>query len=507
MTEKHLVIIDIDKIQDYIFRNIKLKPIVSASLLIAQLTSHPFCKAESVLKGFVEVDKLSNLTSGNQYFPLFFGGGNIKIFFTTSEDSCKFIEDMQKVFIINAPGATFSNVVFRFSGNFGSAIIENAEKELQKIKQSKLSRIIPGTNPLFDLCDLCGTYPSGDPHPYVNEKHICENCFKTLESFKKFSHLNNHDVLLKKFYDEFKARFKCEFIDEFDEIKDDKGYLAVITMDANDIGDTIKGLPGNKKNNDECVNELRAFSKDLNENIISILLKSMEGLFAGGTEKVPFRPIIIGGDDICLAIAGDKAITYVCKFIEELKKNIFCKEHKITFSIGISFVKSHYPFSFAHKLSEQLLKNAKSKKSQGNTIDWEILNTSTFENLSMIRNEQYKIKDNVTETYYVLTYKPYNFKDDDHRNFLKIIDASKKLREILKNAKFKELRQIVRKERVASNFEFRKIMSKLSDDERKEVIKALEYFMLSDKDVWLRDVNGILYNNFLDMVETYDFIE
>lgn len=507
MTEKYLVIIDVDKIQEYIFRNIRLKPIVGASLLVAQLTSRAFCKAESVLKYLGEVENFSQLTSeGSQYLPLFFGGGNIKVIFTTYKNSYDFIEDMQKIFITNAPGASFSNVIFKFSSDFDSTIIEKAEKELKKIKQSKLSRIKPDTNPLFDLCDLCGTYPSGYTHPYDRTKHVCENCLKTLESFKNVSSLNNHDVLLKKFYDEFKVKSNCEFMDEFDEIKDDKSYLAVITMDANSIGDKIKEIISNKKD-DESVNELRSFSEGLNENIITVLRKSIEGIFANDIEKIPFRPIIIGGDDICLVIAGNKAITYVCRFIEELGKNNFCKENTITFSIGISFVKSHYPFSFAHKLSEQLLKNAKSEKSLGNIIDWVALNTSTFESLSLIRNEQYTIKDDATGMDYILTYKPYNFTGNSCKNFLNVIGASQKLCKVLKNTRFKELRQIVRKGGAASNFEFRKIMSKLSDGERTEINnKVLQNFKLNVEDIWLDD-NEKRYNNFLDMIEIFDFIE
>lgn len=504
MSEKFFVVIDIDKIQEYVFRNIKLKPIFGASLLVAELTSHDFCKTESILKEFEEAKEIKELSSGKRYLPIFFGGGNIKIIFSANKDTLTFVEDMQRIFIRKAHGATFSHVIYKFTDNFDNNVIEQAEKELKKIKQSKWCSIQPNTNPCFDLCTLCRTYPANLKHR--DGKFVCENCFCALKSFDNFLSMNNKDILLKRFHEQFSNNLHCKFMNEFDDIKDDKSYLAVLNMDANDIGDKIVKCTQNKVN-DTCVTALKDFSTGLNNAVIEMLINSLkDNIFTPeeiGKEEAPFRPIIIGGDDICLVIAGNKAIRFICNFIDNIKKNPFCISNAITFSIGVCFVKSHYPFSFAHKLSEQLLASAKAKKSHGNVIDWETLNTSTIEGLTTIRNERYSTKHDEEE--YVLTYKPYNFKDDDFRGFNNFVDVSRGLETILKSSKFKELRQIVRENKTVSSFMFRKLISKLTDEDKKKIDGFLIRLKLQKDTIWWHD-NNKLYNNFLDIVEISEFI-
>lgn len=503
MTEKYLVIIDVDKIQDYIFRNIKLKPIFGASLLVAELTSYDFCKTESILKEFKKAKEIKELLSEKKYLPIFFGGGNIKIIFGANSDALAFVEDMQRIFIRKAHGVTFSHIIYKFTDHFDNNTIEQAERVLKKIKQSKWYSIQPNTNPCFDLCSLCRTYPANQED---NGKLVCENCFRALQSFDNFSKINSNDILLKRFHKQFQNNIRCEFISEFDNIKDDKSYLAILNMDANDVGDKIIKCTQNKVN-DKCVAALKEFSTGLNTAVIEMLINALkDNIFTNeeiSNEEVPFRPIIIGGDDICLVIAGNKAIRLINNFIDNVKKNPFCKAKEITFSIGVCFVKSHYPFSFAHKLSEQLLASAKSKKSYGNVIDWEILNTSTIEGLAAIRNEKYRTKHATEE--YVLTYKPYNFKDNDFRSFNNFIAVSKKLEKIFKNSKFKELRQIIRENKTVSSFMFRKLISKLTGEDKKSIDGFLNSLKLQKDDIWMYDDNK-LYNNFLDMVEISDFI-
>ncbi len=508
MSEKFLVIIDIDKIQDYVFRNIKLKPIFGASLLVAELTSREFCTTVSVLKDFKEAKEIKELSSGKRYVPVFFGGGNIKIIFGNHVDACNFTEDMQRLFIKKAPGSTFSHIIYKFSNYFDTKVIEQAERELKRIKQSKLSSIQPNTNPCFDLCALCRTYPSNYEYPFKEKEFVCENCFRALESFNNFSTMNNEDILLKKFYKQFTKNLRRDFMSEFDDIKDDKSYLSVMNMDANDLGDKIINRIGNTVN-DTCVRELKTFSDDLNTAVIDMLINSLkDNIFTPDDKKfnaLPFRPIIIGGDDICLVIAGNKAIQFIRNFIENVQKNAFCKTNGITFSIGVCFVKAHYPFSFAHKLSEQLLASAKAKKSQENVnvIDWEILNTSTVEGLAAIRNDRYKTEHASNE--YILTYKPYIFKSGNYKDFNNFVHITGELETILKSSKFKELRRIVREDKTVSHFMFRRLISRLTKDEKKQIEGFLESLNLQKDTIWRQD-NNKWYNNFLDMVEISDFI-
>lgn len=510
--EGYLVLVDIDKIQDFILSTPKLKTIVGASILVAKLTSFNYCKSNTMLGTLKEANNFGELANNGDYLVLFFGGGNIKIIFKDLPNAERFIQDLQRCFIKEAPSASFSNVLYKFNNVFANEIIEKAEKELQKIKLSKRNMIYVNTNPIFKLCKICRRYPASKIKKVEGkDKYLCTNCFsclKTYENYKK----ENSEILLKDFYDKFLEKYNADFEEEFDNIKDKKSFLAVITIDGNNFGEIVKDITKDKKN-DDCIKELRNFSESLKKNINSVLLDSLDGVLSKEDTnkengKMPFRPIIIGGDDICLTIAADKAFKFIQKFNENVLDNQFYKENIITYSIGISITKSHFPFYFSHQISEQLVKSAKVERRDRNTnmLDWEILHTSVFDDLSKIRKEIYD------ESYpeypgenYRLTYKPYNFIDQDFKSFKNLKEIIETLKKILGNSKFKNLRKLVRESKKLSNYEFRKIISKLNKEQKNTIKESLGKLEITTKNIWYED-GDFLYNNFLDLVELFDFI-
>jgi len=507
--EGYLVLIDVDKIQDFILSTPKLKTIVGASILVAKLTSFNYCKSNTMLGILNEANNFGELVN-NDYLVLFFGGGNIKVIFKDLSKAKRFIQDLQRCFIKEAPSASFSNVIYKFNDVFTNEIIEKAEKELQKIKLSKRNVIYVNTNPIFKLCEICRRYPASKIKKVEGkDKYLCTNCFSCLKTYKNYKK-ENSEILLKDFYDKFLEKYNANFEEEFDKIKDKKGFLAVITMDGNDFGEKIKKITTGKKG-DECIRLLRSFSESLKKNINSVLLNSLYGALTKKEDtnkengKMPFRPIIIGGDDICLAIEADKAFKFISNFNKNVSDIKFFKSNQITYSIGISITKSHFPFYFSHQISEQLVKSAKIERRDRNTnmLDWEILHTSVFDDLSKIRERVY-YEDHEGEKHF-LTYKPYNFVDQDFKSFKNLQKIIKELKDILGNSKFKNLRRLVRKPQKLSNYDFKKIIFRLDNDKKKIVKESLDKLNLRTEDIWNKD-GDYLYNNFLDLVELSEFI-
>ena len=462
--EGHLVLIDIDKVQDFILSTPKLQTIFGASILVAKLTSFNYCKNHTMLGKLNEVNDLGKLVNNGDYLVIFFGGGNIKIIFKDLLNAKRFITDLQRCFIKEAPSASFSNIIYHFKDIFTNDIIEEAEKELQKIKLSKRDLVNVNTNPLFKLCGICRKYPSSEKEEFEKkDEYLCSNCISCLKSYRNYKHENN-EILLKDFYDKFQEKYATDFEKKFDDIKDKRSFLAIITMDGNNFRETVNCITKSKENN-ECINALKNFSEKLKKEITLTLVQSLDGVLAiedkNENGKMPFRPIIIGGDDICLTIAADKAFKFIEKFNKRVLSNNFFKENKITYSIGISITKSHFPFHFSHHISEQLLKNCKTKRGNRNTnmLDWEILHGSVFDDLAEIRKAIY------TEDYplgekHRLTYKPYNFIDGDFKSFKNLKEIIESLNNVLGNSKFKNLRKLVRNPEKYANYEFRKIISK-----------------------------------------------
>lgn len=506
--ENYLVVIDIDKIQDFILSTPKLKTIVGASILVAKLTSFNYCKKNTMLGTLNEASDFIGLASNSDYLGIFFGGGNIKVIFKDFSKAKQFIQDLQKCFIKEAPSASFSNIIYKFEDTFTSNIIENAEKELRNIKLSKRSLVYINTNPVFKLCEICRKYPASEILKDEREdKFLCINCFSCLETYKHYKKEDN-EILLKDFYDKFSQKFSADFEENFDDIKDKRGFLAVITLDGNEFGEKLKNITKDKKD-DICINKLKSFSENLKKKIISVLLDSLDDVLTkkdiNKNGKIAFRPIIIGGDDICLTIAADKTFRFIQNINNKVMSDNFFKPNQITYSMGISITKSHFPFYFSHQISEQLVKNAKIERKDRNTnmLDWEISHSSVFDDLSKIRKRVYYEK--YAGEKYILTYKPYNFINNDYKNFENLKKVTNKLIRILGNSKFKNLRKLVRGDRRLSNYEFRKIVSKLNKCEKGEVASSLNKMKLNTLDIWYKDGN-YFYNNFLDLVELSDFI-
>ena len=510
--EGHLVLIDIDKVQDFILSTPKLKTIVGASVLVAKLTSFNYCKNNTILGNLNKANDFVELANDGDYLVIFFGGGNIKIIFKDLPNAKRFIQDLQRFFIKEAPSASFSNIIYNFNDIFTNKIIEKAEKELKKVKLSKRNLVNVNTNPLFKLCKICRKYPASEKEKVKNEdEYLCSNCISCLKTYKNYKEENN-EILLKDFYDKFKEKYSSDFEEKFDDIKDEKGFLAVITMDGNEFGEKLKEITKDKKG-DDCIRTLRNFSEKLNKGITSVLLDSLDGVLTNKdrnlNEKMPFRPIIIGGDDICLAIAADKAFRFIQKFDNKIMSNDFFKSNQITYSIGISITKSHFPFYFSHRISEQLVKNGKAERKNRvinrntNMLDWEILHSSVFDDLSKIREKVYYEK-YLGETHF-LTYKPYNFIENDFKNFKNLEKIIIESKEILGNSKFKDMRKLVRVSRQLSNYDFRKIISKLDEDKKIKIDASLSILKITTEDIWYAD-GDYLYNNFLDLIELSNFI-
>ena len=512
--EGYLVLVDIDKIQDFILSTPKLKTIVGASILVAKLTSFNYCKNNTMLGTLNEANNFEELVNSGDYLAIFFEGGNIKIIFKDLSKAERFIQDLQRCFIKEAPSASFSNVIYSFKDTFNNNTIEEAENALKKIKLSKRNLVNVNTNPIFKLCEICRKYPSTIKNAKVKgeEKYLCTNCFSCLKTYKNYKKENN-EILLKDFYDKFLEKYNTDFEEDFDNIKDKKGFLAVITMDGNEFGEKLKEITKDKKG-DDCIELLKKFSESLKKNIILVLLDSLDGVLTREdinkeNGKMPFRPIIIGGDDICLTIAANKAFKFIQKFNENILSNDFFRENRITYSIGVSITKSHFPFHFSHQISEQLLKSGKAERRNrginrdSNMLDWEILQSSVYDDLAEIRKAIYH--ENYLLEKHRLSYKPYNFIDGDFKSFKNLKEIIIVLKENLGKSKFKNLRKLVKNPEKYANYEFRKIISKLNKEQKNTIKESLGKLEITTKNIWYRD-GDFLYNNFLDLVELFDFI-
>ncbi len=144
-------------------------------------------------------------------------------------------------------------------------------------------------------------------------------------------------------------------------------YFAMIHVDANGLGDLVKALP---------LDKLTSFSKTIAGCTISALQQALKITFEKEyncaikektTIEIPFRPIIIGGDDITVLIKAEKALQFTEEYLkafESFTKKKGLKDEKnnleyLTACAGVTFIKEKFPLHYTANLVEDLCKYAK----------------------------------------------------------------------------------------------------------------------------------------------------
>lgn len=520
----YLVIVDVDKIQDFIFESSLLKHIVGASVLIAYLTSKDFCFEENILDRNKRADDIGQLED-DRWLEIYFGGGNMKLLFSEKEQAETFLRKYQFQFARTVESASFTSIIYKINARdplqFENELMQ-AEIELKKVKQGKEKTINNYANPVFEICPFCNKRNAEKNFElFVSGKNksenVCLDCFKK-EKYQRRENLGStqKETLLARFINRFEKDGK-EFMDNFDDLKGDDravSFLGIVTIDGNRFGDQIraavkKGIENSTNGSGvkQYIQLLNRFSEVIKEKTLAALGKTLDHFkdkLIRDKNKILFRPIIIGGDDICFVMDGRRVLPFTEMLINELEKAF--STYRLTFAAGVSIAKPNFPFFVAHRLSESLLKNVKKGNRDYSGIDFEVIYTSSVENLEQMRKSKYEYtKDGET---CVTTLRPYYFGDtgESHKNFNTTLGIALgvETRNLLARNKIKQLRVLVRKGKELSQYEFRRMIGRMSREERNKVWKRLGGVYPNRGEIWI-DIENRLHNNFIDLSELNEF--
>jgi hypothetical protein len=105
--------------------------------------------------------------------------------------------------------------------------------------------------------------------------------------------------------------------------------------------------------------------------------KAYEGVYKPEkNKKIPFRPIVIGGDDLTVVCRGNLALPFTKLFLQyfedETKANFKSISEKVAFlkngltaCAGIAYINESYPFHYGYNLAETLCGEAKKAAKEG----------------------------------------------------------------------------------------------------------------------------------------------
>jgi CRISPR/Cas system-associated protein Cas10 (large subunit of type III CRISPR-Cas system) len=354
---KYLYGASIQGIQDFIFETNQLKEIAGASEIVAHICSDFFKEC---------VNQQSNFNPDNL---LIGAAGNIKYIFDDVESCKKLVYYFPKNVMKLAPGITISQAVVKIDGDFSTNHIKELEKRLKTQRNKKT--IQPGVGLMVSE----RSRKTGKPGIDWDEKGGINRNEKVVidaaqSAKRKFTSESRISLLTKLLTDKTSSYFKL-FPEEIEDIagrKDSKRWIAVIHADGNDLGKKIMKMA--EENGD--AGQFKEFSQRIGRATELAAKSAFENIVIKnkGEEdaKLPFRPIILGGDDFTVIIRGDLAIDFTDAFLRafEIKTKEEFKNFKIsqfvngiTACAGIAYIKPNYPFHYGVSLAEELCKSAK----------------------------------------------------------------------------------------------------------------------------------------------------
>ncbi len=121
---------------------------------------------------------------------------------------------------------------------------------------------------------------------------------------------------------------------------------------------------------------------------------------------IPFRPLVFGGDDLTFITDGRLGLGLAAAYLTAFEKAVadYCATIAAKAGIekyltglnacaGVSVVKTHYPFSYAYALAEDLCGSAKRVWARKvSALDWHFAATGLFGDLENIRERHYRVR-------------------------------------------------------------------------------------------------------------------
>jgi hypothetical protein len=352
MEVKYLYGASVQGIQDFIFQTSKLTEIVGASELVEQICTSFFKKKVGGLF------KDENLILG--------AAGNIKYIFDNKESCQQLVKKFPKAVMEMAPGITISQAVVEIKDGDNNSM-QILEDRL-RIQRNKFISITNGVGLMVTEISrkTGGTGVEFYKGVVIDKAQLLKNKASEKANLKLLAKIvgQNTNILDK---------FPFDLTDMLDD-DENKSWIAVIHADGNNLGQLIMKLVENAEPS-QSQKVIRNFSNILNAiTEESAKLAFEKTITKNDKGKFPFRPVILGGDDLTAIVKADLALSYTKVFLMEfevlskakykdfqrdnnLSSNPF--EYGLTACAGIAYIKASYPFHYGISLSESLCKEAK----------------------------------------------------------------------------------------------------------------------------------------------------
>jgi hypothetical protein len=507
--KQFLALLEVDKIQSYIFATNKLKEIRGASYLLSEINE---AKTTQVLKDYSTAKKKILST-----------GGVTKVIFDDENEAYKFLNKMDGFYQRELITASVTTHVEPISNDFHSAI-GKGELAIRRKKEDKDYIFQINTTPYYKICTLCGQYPAKETESTQEGiLWLCTSC----KQKRTCSHrlLRIHDSIVNKIKKDYPMVNKVEFPEQFEDIgkkSQMEGYMGYVVADGNRMGEKIKSR--------EVTSDAQRYH-DFSEKVKEC---TDEALVEAVTESVPktferdnsiFLPVlvlILGGDDLILVTTAESALPLASKFSQKFQKKTEEKGiPKISMAAGVVISKITFPIYTYAMLGEELLKSAKRLSREMSkdgkevgAIDFMVVTSPSTQSLEEVRKDSFYYKKKDTDERFWLTARPYTTTESDYDfNLDKLLNFTKQFKNSdFPRTKLKAMERYLRMGRGNSILDFCTMRLRLKETQthRRLLDDFISTFKLHEQMPWRieKDNEGEYFlTSLLDLVEIYEFVQ
>lgn len=363
---------DVSGIQDYIFATNRLQEIAGASYQVTRVLEEFLIQVfrqeaspEEVILEWNNGDGLRLLEHENiRAEIIYIGGGNAVVLFRDRKLFCKTGEKLAIQAINNCQGLCLVAAYIETELHNFADDIKKLEQEMNKVKRNMIRQ------------------PVYSPFPVVEQDHMSyQPITRSMRHGDKIENMTSIQYQKRSAYNKIK---ECHRL--FPIVGDGADYrypedmellcrkhgedsrIAIVHIDGNGMGDRInrqiqayktysEGVPGIRRESAE----IAGLFQDTYAEVLKDLWDAQVFVNSGQEDEktVPFRPILLDGDDFTFLCRAELAVPVTAGFMMKLMQKQKEAVHKITACAGIALVHSHFPFRVAYSIAEEACSQAK----------------------------------------------------------------------------------------------------------------------------------------------------
>jgi hypothetical protein len=500
-----MVVFDSDRIKDYVFATGRLKEIRGASMQVSDLTSE---------------DAVTKLARGGGV--IYADGAAGMVSFDDRVLADRFCRELEQRYRRGTAGATLSTACVEWGEDF-STTRERAMAALRRAKEDRRERGQLVDSPFMRFCESCRRYPVETRY---DERFLCRSCVEKRRTFDQSARRGGDRLLSDDplgvgaaFVEQMggkewsQAAFPAD-LTELGTISRPANYLAFTYCDGNALGQHIHGMPD--------AEAYASFSKDVSDSLRRATVSALSDCFpqpqpgGDGRRIAPFEVLIIGGDDLVLVSAADRALELILTICRRFQAETRAKGHEVSMSGGVVFAHIGQPILSLEMRSRELLRQAKDRaveervaalaadtEPEVGAIDFLVTSSPTLNPIQRIRHQEYwRSQDQSWRTQ-----RPYTLDE-----LTALVEHVRKFKsgngaEVFPRNKLNELYQALFKPRDQATFETMLVTWHLSRAQRQKLLDFAADLGFRDQFPWGHDDTEHTYSTALaDLIELYDFV-